>query len=141
MVNFINLSRFLFRYIPDLFDHKFFEPLELYKVIILLLVIVMVVCFTHPEQLKIPAMFSFIMIISIIVCLWIRAGMTGLENSDNLDPFIGGNWFMLIGNVFYSIEGISSIFTIRSSMEVPSKMKSVSHFLMIFKFKLKFINL
>lgn len=125
MVNFINLSKFLFRYIPDMFDHPFFEPLELYKVLILLLVIMMVVCFTHPEQLKIPAMISFFMIIGIIICLWARAAMTGFKNSNNMDAVVGGNWSLLVGNVFYSIEGISSIFTIRSSMEAPSKMKKV----------------
>ena len=82
-------------------------------------------CFISPENLKIPSIISFIFIILIFFCLWIKTCTHGFPNSSKMEPFIHHNWATLIGNIFYSVEGISSIFTIRSSMEIPTKMGTV----------------
>ena len=125
-VNFINLSKFLHRYIPAKIGHYFFESLIVYKFVILIFVLLLLICFITPEKLKLPSIISFFFIIIIIIALWIKTCTLGFENSSNVRPIIYSNWASLVGNVFYSVEGISSVFTIRSSMQIPIKMGLVT---------------
>ena len=125
-VNFINLSKFLFRYVPDKLGHSFFESLIVYKVFVLFSVLLLMVCITSSEQLKKPSIASLFLIVLVIISLWIKVISTGDQDSDNMTAMIHHNWCILIGNILYSVEGLSSVFTIRSSMEIPNKMGLVS---------------
>lgn len=124
-VNFINLSKFLFRYISQKFDHLFFGYLISYKLLVLLIMLMLVFCVIIPQKLKIPSIISFIFILIILLSLFIKTCTMNFENTSDVSAFATTHWSALIGNVLYSVEGISSVFTIRSSMEVPSRMSSV----------------
>ena len=124
-VNFINLSKFLFRYIPQKIGHHFFDSLLVYKVMVLLLVLLLMLCVRSPEQLKAPSTVSLFLIIAILFSLWIKTCVHGFPNFPQMQPIASFHWPTLIGNIFYSVEGLSSIFTIRSSMHTPTKMSTV----------------
>lgn len=125
-VNFINLSKFLFRYISLQIEHYFFSSLFAYKMLILLFMLLMIFCVIFPEKLKYPSIISFVFIMLIILSLCIKCCTLGFENAEKMLPVKTSHWSVLVGNVLYSVEGISSVFTIRSSMQIPTKMSLVA---------------
>lgn len=125
IINFINLSKFLHRYISPLTELSILNSLLFYKVIIMLVVLTLLVCFISPEQLQLPSKISFFFIYIIIFCLWIKTGVTETNGNPLIEPFVGQHCFSFLGSIFYSVEGVSSIATIRSTMRTPSKMGKV----------------
>ena len=108
------------------------DYLIIYKLIVLAVVILLMIVFRSPEMLQTPSKISFFIILVILICLWVKTGHHGYPNVDNMVPFIHFNWVTFMGNIFYSVEGISTIFTIRSSMERPTRMGNVSLDLIFF---------
>ena len=124
-VNFINLSKFLFRYIPQKVKLPLFDSLLLYKILVLLLVLLLMICVSSPEQLKGPSTVSLFFILAILFSLWTKSCLHGFPNFFDMEPAANFHWAILVGNIFYSVEGLSSVFTIRSSMQTPTQMGTV----------------
>jgi amino acid permease len=129
IINFINLSKFLHRYISPLTNNPILNNLLFYKLIVILVVLGLLVCFISPEQLQLPSKISFFFIFIIILCLWIKTGVSNSHKHISVKAFVGRHFLSFLGSIFYSVEGISSIATIRSTMKTPSKMGKVTPFI------------
>lgn len=126
-VNMISLVRFLNTKF-QLYAHQgSIDPIILYKISVLLIVVTIVVCILEPEKLKYIAIFSSSVLLIGITLMWILNLLKIGENEQSFEFGLFNVYGLanLVGSLMYSVESIGLVFTVRSTLKEPIKMQRI----------------
>lgn len=125
IINTINLSKFVMHSFTPL-DGSPGLNLDTYKFIIIGLLLASLVIVIEPEKLKFTSYVSTIILVGGIIIMWVlntKVWMTRPQPDFALVDF--HHFAAVVGNQLYAIEGVGTLFTIRSILRERNKINQV----------------
>lgn len=125
IINTINFSKFVMQNFSSL-DRSSGAELNTFKFIIICLLIALLIIIIEPEKLKFTSYISSIVLVGGIIILWVLNTEVWLSRPQpSFALFDFHNFTSLVGNELYAIEGVGTLFTVRSVLRERSKINQV----------------
>ena len=125
IINAINLSKFAMQNVSSL-DGSSGAGLDTFKFITICLLVTLLVIIIEPEKLKFTSYISSIVLVGGIIILWVLNTEVWLSRPQpNFALVDFHNFASVVGNELYAIEGVGTLFTVRSVLREKSKINQV----------------
>ena len=129
LINTINFAKFLqIQFSGNFPEFKIFENLNYFKLFIIILFLCILIFIVEPEKLKYLSYFATVILVLALLIMWTENIIKYfiIEKTKPYWEYVNFNYTSnLIGNQLYSLESIGTLFTVRSTLKKPKKMRNV----------------
>lgn len=128
LINTINFAKFLqIQFSGNFPNIAIFEKLNYFKLFVIIIFLLILIFIVEPEKLKYLSYFASIILVLALLIMWTQniIKYITLQKKPYFEYANINYTSNLIGNQLYSLESIGTLFTVRSTLKKPKKMRKV----------------